>query len=499
MLAPKKSGKPKYNVMGGGNEIKGRRALFPCLESNSKKTLGAFENLAEMSEDELDVTEIDEHIENEIEKALANNSSVFEPKQKIEDKSIHIPIVGTNGEESSTSIKPVNLIPLPYRDIFSKYFRFFNIVQSTVLHDVFKTDSSVVLSAPTGSGKTVVFELAIVRQLLSGKSDGLMVYIAPIRALCSERTEDWKKKFSTHSDVNILELTGDSSSDSGQQQIENELDKHNLILTTPEKWDVITRRLYTNGQRCHLQRLSLVMIDEIHILGDESRGHTLEAVITRLKRAVGASSMDARFIAASATIPNLEDLANWLRCEKQNEDDKRCVCHSFGEERRPVPLRRVVLGYPEGVSPFKFEMNLGYKISGIVANYSEGLPTLIFVNSRQSTASTSAILLRDLKQKLNFTMNAKNRRILANAADMVMGKTGRLGELITAGIAFHHAGMDINDRSMVEDLFRNGHLSILVSTSTLAMGVNLPAHLVVIKGTKQMISGDYREYDEAQV
>jgi ATP-dependent DNA helicase HFM1/MER3 len=79
--------------------------------------------------------------------------------------------------------------------LFKDAFPYFNLVQSSVFDDAIKTDKSLVVSAPTGSGKTVVFELAIIRELLARKGDSLCVYVAPIKALCSERFQDWSKKF----------------------------------------------------------------------------------------------------------------------------------------------------------------------------------------------------------------------------------------------------------------------------------------------------------------
>ena len=144
-------------------------------------------------------------------------------------------------------------------------------------------------------------------------------------------------------------------------------------------------------------------------------------------------------------------------------------------------------------SPFRFEMNLSYKMASIIQTHSDNLPTLVFVNSRRSAASTAGIIVRDLKRWLSAKMSFVVSRELKAKATQVCGD---LKDCLTAGVGFHHAGLSPHDRGLIEDLFRAGKLRVLVSTTTLALGINLPAHLVVIKGTTQTGS---REYDEAQV
>src|SRR5262249_7123082 len=119
------------------------------------------------------------------------------------------------------------------------------------------------------------------------------------KALCSERARDWEKKFS-HMNLACAELTGDTS-----QTEMRRVGSASIIVTTPEKWDSITRKW--EDHRKLLQLVRLFLIDEVHILKDV-RGATLEAVVSRMKT-IGAN---VRFVALSATIPNSEDVACWL-------------------------------------------------------------------------------------------------------------------------------------------------------------------------------------------
>ena len=193
--------------------------------------------------------------------------------------------------------------PPKYQTIFRE-FSHFNQDQSEVLPDTLNTDQPIVVASPTGSGKTVLFELAIARvldQMQSSVMDCKMVYIAPIKALCSERYRDWVHKFSPQ-DVKVVEVTGDM-----EGQDSEEIRSNNLIITTPEKWDAVSRWLSLTDPQL-IFSLRLVLIDEVHLLNDKDRGHVLEVVVCRLK----TLCCPARYVGMSATFPNVEDIAFWL-------------------------------------------------------------------------------------------------------------------------------------------------------------------------------------------
>lgn len=228
-------------------------------------------------------------------------------------------------------------------------FQYFNAVQSKSFPSVFETGDNFVLSSPTGSGKTAIFELAICRvvnQQLTG--DFKIVYMAPTKALCTERTKDWKSKFSPLG-LNVEEITGDSEIMSLRC-----VQTADIIVTTPEKWDSLTRQWKDHKKLMLLIRL--VLIDEVHIL-NKDRGATLEAVVSRMK----SSSVHVRFIALSATVPNSRDLAVWLG-RSSDDPGVPAIREEFGEDFRPVLLRRHVFGF-EGndTNDFAFDGHLTTK------------------------------------------------------------------------------------------------------------------------------------------
>lgn len=241
---------------------------------------------------------------------------------------------------------PVQNLPYRFRSMFP--FSYFNAVQSKVFQDVFNTQDNVVLSAPTGSGKTAVFELAIC-QLADRMSSGTFkaVYMCPTKALCAERQRDWADKFKKIN-LTVKEMTGDTDSDSLDA-----VKQADIIVTNPEKWDMMTRK-WKDHQRL-VELIRLFMIDEVHILGKD-RGAVLEAVVSRMK-SVGS---DIRFVAVSATVPNSGDIATWLG-RSSTLTDRPAVRHVLGESFRPVKLTKHVCGYQFNGSEFAFDSVLNKK------------------------------------------------------------------------------------------------------------------------------------------
>ncbi|KAH3759034.1 ATP-dependent DNA helicase HFM1 [Pelomyxa schiedti] len=384
---------------------------------------------------------------------------------------------------------PVSAVGTRFEPLFSPH-KFFNKVQSACFDTIFNSDLNVVVSAPTASGKTMLFLLAICR-LISRRppnSPAKVIYMAPAKALCQQTFTDWKKRFSVlDPPIECKELTGDT-----EITDYSELSSSDIILTTPEKWDSVTRHWKDN--LLFIGKIGLLLIDEVHLLAS-SRGATLEAVISRMKTVRSAESMcqctvsELRFIAVSATFPNIEDISSWLGAPQNST-------FWFGEEFRPVPLQIVVTGFPKSTkNEFLFDRNLIFKIPSIIEKYSNGRPVLVFCSSRKGASQTAQYLTKDTTYLKQFSIDY-NR--LLEVSRQTHDPT--LSDCLKKGIGFHSAGSSLQDRALVEALFIDQKLAVLCTTSTLATGVNLPAHLVIIKSTVHYRHGSgYEELSQLDI
>jgi ATP-dependent DNA helicase HFM1/MER3 len=374
---------------------------------------------------------------------------------------------------------PVSILPDRLRTVFP--YPTFNAVQSKCFDTVFRSDDNFVLASPTGSGKTVILELAICRAIATNATgEYKIVYQAPTKALCSERQRDWEAKF-TPIGLKCAELTGDSDA----TDVRN-VQSANIIITTPEKWDSITRKWKDHEKL--MQLVKVFLIDEVHIL-KEDRGAVLEVVVSRMK-SIGT---DVRFVALSATVPNFHDVAAWLG-KNTTEPHIPAANEKFGEEFRPVKLQKHVCGYASNTSnEFGFEKVLDGKLPEIISKYSDGKPIMIFCTTRKSCEATARLIA-----KWWVSRPVNNRKWNPPTRQVPLRDRG-LQETVASGVAFHHAGLDSNDRMQVEKGFLSHDINVICCTSTLAMGVNLPCYLVIVKNTVSYTNDGLQEYSDLEM
>ncbi|XP_024368754.1 DExH-box ATP-dependent RNA helicase DExH14 isoform X1 [Physcomitrium patens] len=371
-------------------------------------------------------------------------------------------------------LRPLPLAALGNKEYEKLYnFTHFNPIQTQAFHTLYHTDNNVLLGAPTGSGKTISSELAIMR-LFNTYPDMKVIYIAPLKALVRERMDGWGKGFAHALNKKLVELTGDFTPDM------RALLAADIIISTPEKWDGISRNWHN---RSYVTKVGLMVIDEIHLLGAD-RGPILEVIVSRMRYISSQTGAPVRFIGLSTALANARDLANWLGIEEVG-------LYNFKPSVRPVPLEVHIQGYPgKFYCPRMNSMNK--PTYAAITTHSPFKPVLIFVSSRRQTRLTALDLIQYAsaderpRQFVNMT---------DDEMDMVLSQVQdeNLKHTLQFGVGLHHAGLNDRDRSLVEELFTNTKIQILVCTSTLAWGVNLPAHLVVIKGT-EFFDGKTKRY-----
>ena len=319
---------------------------------------------------------------------------------------------------------------------------------------------SILVSAPTASGKTLIAMLAILNYL--SKNNGKIIYLSPLRALAAEKFAEFKKleKISIGKKIKTSISTGDF------EHIEKNLENSNVLILTNEKMDSIIR----HGAEW-VDEIGLVISDEVHLIGDESRGPTLEMILTHIK----LLDLKPQIVGLSATITNSDEIAKWLDCKLVKND------------WRPVPLSEGVYDGGKVMMSdgeiFEVKPSLrGIPIDLGVQCVQQGGQSLVFAETRvrsKSLATKAADIVSEMLEKKELTSLEKiSKQILAENEHTEIVKT--LAILVKKGVAFHHAGLNQKCREIVEKEFRKGTIKLLSSTPTLAAGVNLPARRVVI-------------------
>ena len=368
----------------------------------------------------------------------------------------------------------LDLDPLPlsalrnplYESLYEGRFTHFNPIQTQAFFTLYNTDENVLLGAPTGSGKTISSELTLLR-LFTHHPGQKAIYIAPLKALVRERINDWTKGLCARLGKNMVELTGDFTPDM------RALLAADLIICTPEKWDGISRSWQT---RSYVKKVGLIIIDEIHLLGAD-RGPILEVIVSRMRNIATATGTAVRFVGLSTALANAHDLGDWLGINPKKG------LFNFKPSVRPVPLEAHIQGYPgKFYCPRMNSMNK--PAYAAIQMHSPTKPVIVFVSSRRQTRLTANDLITFAvgderpQQFLRNTTEDEMQAILSSVKD------ASLRHSLQFGIGLHHAGLGDHDRCLVERLFVELKIQVLVATSTLAWGVNTPAHLVIIKGTE---------------
>ena len=317
---------------------------------------------------------------------------------------------------------------------------------------------SLLLACPTASGKSLVAYLALLRAARQGRTG---LYLVPLRALAQEKVEELSKFEELGVKVGISIGDFDLPAE--------KLEKLDVLVATSEKADGLLRR----GSPW-LDRLGVVVADEVHLLRDPDRGPTLEVSLTRLRR----NYPDLQIVALSATIANSEDVADWLGA--------RHITSEF----RPVPLKLGV--YFDGRITFtdlsvREISSPGEAVPRLVRTVvQEGGQALVFVNSRKASEQLAEALIPTVRGLLAPDDRTRAKAAAAELSTISDEETEgirRLSALLPNGVAFHNASLTNPERRVVEHAFRDRALKALVATPTLAAGINLPARRVIVRDT----------------
>ncbi|GFO03568.1 activating signal cointegrator 1 complex subunit 3-like [Plakobranchus ocellatus] len=352
-----------------------------------------------------------------------------------------------------------------------------NLIQSVVFDAAYKTNENLLICAPTGAGKTNIAMLTIlheIRQHISHdvikKDEFKIVYVAPMKALAAEMVRNFGGRLEALG-ITVRELTGDMS------LTKQEILKTQMLVTTPEKWDVVTRK--ATGDVALAQLVRLLIIDEVHLLHDD-RGPVIETLVARTKRQVESTQSMIRIVGLSATLPNYLDVATFLNVNPY------LGLFVFDGRFRPVPLGQTFIGIKSTNKMNQLRDFNTVCYDKVLKQVQDGYQVMVFVHARNETVRTAftlSELARNKGQAGVFTPEQSRGYGDAQKA-MAKSRNKQLREMFVDGFGIHHAGMLRQDRNLVEKYFAEGHIKVLVCTATLAWGVNLPAHAVIIKGTQ---------------
>ncbi len=328
---------------------------------------------------------------------------------------------------------------------------------------------NMLVTTPTASGKTLLAVLAASRHL---QNNGKMVYLTPLRALTSEKREYFEELFSPFAKVAAVSRDFD--------QPEDWLKGYDIVVSTNEKMDSMLRHRaeWVSG-------VTLVVVDEVHLVSSADRGPTLEVLIARLREELP----NAQLLLLSATIKNVDDIAAFAEAEP--------IVSSW----RPVPLREAVLQHDRDIlyyadgSEERVPRLSGDPVGSLVLNtLAGGGQAMVFAGSRRQAESTAQSLSNLIKTL------PKDYEVLKGISEEVFDGSDfsqRLASCIRRGAAFHHAGLGSLQRRAVETGFKQGYIKVVVATPTLAAGVNIPARTVIIpevkRGGEEMSVMEYKQ------
>ena len=323
------------------------------------------------------------------------------------------------------------------------YIKEFNPAQKAVIESGYLEDkSNYIISIPTASGKTVLGILPALKTILNG---GKAVYAAPLLSIQNEKVKEFKA-FEEHG---IKVGKHPSNSD--------------LSVMVFESFDALTRFSWNV-----LREVDTLIIDEFHMIGEYSRGPTLESAITRAK----IINPSLRIIALSATLKNIDEIEQWL--------DGKTVEHDY----RPVPLNKEVLD----AEMFNTKNKNDVIVKIVEKAIEDNSQALSFVSTRRFTESLATYVAKKIDKKTTKAQKHKFKQVADKLLEVPKKKGSlptttclKLAEAAEKGVVFHHAGLFNEQKEIIEDEFRNGNILMITATPSLMYGVNLPSKYVVIR------------------
>jgi pre-mRNA-splicing helicase BRR2 len=365
---------------------------------------------------------------------------------------------------------PVTALRNPdFEGLYKGRVAVFNPIQTQGFTALYTTDDNVLLCAPTGSGKTIAAEFAVLRMVqkaADGKGAARAVYVAPVEAVAAERYQDWSRTFGDGLGLNVVRLTGEPVADLKL------LERGNVVVATAEHWDMLSRRW---RQRKAVQQVSVFIADEMHLIGGEG-GPTLEVVVSRMRYISSQLDKPIRIVGLAASVANARDLGEWIGASGHG-------LFAFPPGVRPVPLEIHVQGFDVLNLEARMEAMARPAYAAVCAHARDGAPAIVFVPTRRhARAAALDVLTRaaaeGTPQRFLHASEADVEPHLEKVADPALRHS------LTYGVAFLHEGQAAADAEAAKLLFDSGACQVLVAAAPCAWGMPSAARAVVIMGTQ---------------
>ncbi|XP_077332543.1 helicase POLQ-like [Lithobates pipiens] len=341
--------------------------------------------------------------------------------------------------------------------------------------DSLKQRKNLIYSLPTSGGKTLVAEIVMLQELLCRKKDVLM--ILPYVAIVQEKVRGLSS-FGVELDFLIEEYAGSK----GRFPPMKRRTKKSLYVATIEKGHSLVNSLIETGR---ISDLGLIVVDELHMLGEGSRGAILEMTLAKILY----TSENSQVIGMSATLNNVDEIQQFLKAEyytdnfrpvelKEYVKLKDCIYEVDSKSEHNLTLSRPL--------NYKYSSNmLRLDPDHIIALVTEVIPNnscLVFCPTKKNCENVAEMICKYLNKTYLDYRTPEKKILLENLKNTGNGTLcSVLKRTIPFGIAYHHSGLTSDERKLVEEAYSAGVLCLLTCTSTLAAGVNLPARRVILR------------------
>ncbi|KAL9038694.1 MAG: hypothetical protein Q9214_005178 [Letrouitia sp. 1 TL-2023] len=362
-----------------------------------------------------------------------------------------------------------------YQDLYDQVGEF-NKVQTQVFSSLFTTNDNVFVGAPTGSGKTICAEFAILRHW-SSQNQGRAIYIAPFQELVDLRLADWQKRLGkVAGGKQIVKLVGEIIADLKL------LEKGDLVLATPSQWDLLSRQWQ---RRKNVQTVQLFIADELHLIGGQG-GSVYEIIVSRMHYIALQTQNNMRIVGLSVSLSNARDVGEWIGATKH-------TTYNFSPRVRPLPLELHIQSFTNVHFP-SLMLSMVRPAYSAVLEMSPNKPALIFVPSRKLTRSTAIELLAscvadDHPDRFLHTEVDEMSQLLAHIQEAALANS------ISHGIGYYHGALSNGDKRIVSHLYSIGALQVMIASRDVCWEINLSAHLVIVMGSQFYEGREHRYID----